>query len=81
MGKLSVGMQPTFIVDLLSKLAAGRGEGIPLGGRLIFRIRDRIKHFIQGVLAWLQVTTCFLEAPTQPLNPQLRQRVALLLQA
>lgn len=62
MEKLSAGMRPTFFVDLLSKLAGG-GEGIPVGGRLIFRIRDEIKHFKHGVLAWLQVTSCFLEAP------------------
>lgn len=40
-----------------------------MGGRLIFRIRGRIKHFLQGVLAWLQVTPGFLEAPTQPPTP------------
>lgn len=64
MAKLSAGMGPTFFVDLLSKLA-GAGKGIPVGGRLIFRIGDEIKHFKQGILAWLQVTSCFLEAPIQ----------------
>lgn len=35
-----------------------------MGGGVIFRIRDAIKQVRQGVLAWLQATSGFLEAPT-----------------
>lgn len=45
------------------------GEGIPESGRLSFKIWDRIEHFHQGVLAGLQVTSSFLEAPTQSPSP------------
>lgn len=49
-----------------------------MGGGVIFRIRDAIKQVRQGVLAWLQATSGFLEAPTPtPPPPQLQQSLAL----